>query len=552
MYHVPPLSATAYFRAKRKGGTMSALTDADLHAIARATTGLPWTDIQVSPLVRQLLHNLHMKDSTHLLRLLGPEVSGQILKIDLTMPPPEPAKVPDIERVRIPLLPPEAQLSDTALQAGEQVGRWLTDFSAWATRRSPMTPPLFLVAGGLWALGLAIARRCAAPLHKPIYPHLYVLWVAVTSLFKKTTGMEAIYDLFNAAMPHMLLPEESTPEAFIAALGGKKPPNYESLSPYEKKLEDTARIFAAQRGVLLDEASSLFGAIRRDYMQGHAEMIMRLYDAPHRYTRNLRSEGKIVIYEASLCILGATTPASLNRNIDAQSWETGELARFVLLYPDQEMPYNVGSGLEDYAPPADLVKRLAALHRALPKPPDSLLMDGDKPPERHVLSALISKEAFAAYDAYTKAVTYDLLKAPDRPDARLHANYTRLHIQAVKVALSLAAIDWADAGGKGPLHITLGHWSQAQQIAERWRFSAHRLLDALNRGEDTLTETRILDHLASYAEGETLRDLTRRTGLRRKAIEEALRALIEAGLVREERRRRGERGPESTVYSVAG
>ncbi len=527
---------------------MPVLTDGDLYAIARATAGLSWQGLPVSPVVGLLLSNLKVKDATHLLRLLGPDVSGQILKLDPNGKAPQSLKPPEVESPIIPPLPKEARLDDKALQAAEAVGGWLNDFMHWATLRSPMTPPLFLQAGGLWVLGLAIARRCAAPLHKPIYPHLYILWVAVTSLFKKTTGMEAIYDLVNAALPHMLLPEESTPEAFIAALGGKQPPNYEGLSPYEKKLEDLGRIFAAQRGVLLDEASSLFGAIRRDYMQGHAEMIMRLYDAPRRYTRYIRSEGKIVIYDASLCILGATTPASLNRNINLQSWETGELARFVLLYPDQDMPYNVGSGLADYGPPADLVKRLMALHHALPKPSDPLLMEADQPPERHVLSVLISKEAFTAYDAYTKAVTYDLLREQNKLDARLHPNYTRLHMQAVKVALALAVMDWVDASSKGVPQLSLGHWARAQQITETWRASAHRLLDGLNRSEDSITEARILEHLSFYAEGETLRDLTQRTGLRRKAIEEALRSLVEAGLVRAERKRRGERGPEANLF----
>lgn len=529
---------------------MQPLTEGDLYAIARAASGLPWQDLPASPLVSLLLHNLQATDATHLLRLLGTEMSARVLKVDPNGPPPELYRRSEPEPIFIPPLPKAAQLSEVGLQAAEGVGGWLDDFMIWATQRSPMTPPLFLMAGGLWTLGLAIARRCTAPLHKPIYPHLYLLWVATTSLYKKTTGMEAIYDLVNAAMPHMLLPEESTPEAFIAALGGKKPPNYDALLPYERKLEDSARVFAAQRGVLLDEASSLFGATRRDYMQGQAEMIMRLYDAPHRYARNVRSEGKIVIYDASLCILGATTPASLNRNINGQAWETGELARFVLLYPDGQMPYDVGNGLDHYQPPTDLVSRLSALHSALPQPPDPLQGDTDQAPARQTLSALISKEAFAAYDAYTRAVTYDLLLDTSKPDARLQPNYTRLHIQAMKVALALAAMDWADGGGKRSLQITLAHWARAQQIAEAWRASAHRLLDALNRGEDSISESRILEHLIAHPEGETLRDLTLRTGLRRKAIEDALRSLAEAGLVKAERKRRGERGPEANVFQV--
>ena len=162
----------------------------------------------------------------------------------------------------------------------------------------------------------------------------------------------------------------------------------------------------------------------------------------------------------------------------------------------------------------------------------------------------IAKEAFAAYDAYTRAVTYDLLRGQPKPDARLQPNYTRLHVQAVKVAVSLVAMDWADSGAQDVPQISLGHWTRAQKIVETWRASAHRLLDGLNRGEDSLTESRILEHLTGFPEGETLRDLTRRTGLRRKAIEDALRALLEAGLVKAERKRRGERGPEASIFQL--
>ncbi len=530
-----------------------ALTETDLYAIARAATGLPWQEVPTSPVLRLLLGNMQPKDTPSLLRLLGPTVTAQVLAIDANAPPPITSNLSTAaqrETVSIPALPSEAQLSDKVRQAAETVGGWLDATLLWASERSPMTPPSFLTAGLIWALGLAIARRCAVPLHKPIFPHLYVLWVAPTSIFKKTTGMDAIADLVHAAMPHMLLPEESTPEAFIGSLGGRPPSNYESLSAYEKYLDDAGRLFAAQRGMLIDEASSLFGANKKDYMQGHTEMLMRLYDAPPRYARNVRSEGKVVIYDASLCILGATTPASLSRNISTQSWETGELARYVLLYPDQEMPYSAGTGLEHYLLPADLVTRLTALHAVLPTPvvpaksKDSDVARQNQEP----LLVSMAPDALAAYNAYTKAVTYDLLRGPNAPDSRLHPNYARLHIQAAKIALSLAVMDWSEQGARGAAQIQHEHWAKAQQIAEAWRAAAHHLLDALNRGDDSRTESRVHDLLCSTPEGLTLRDLTRKTGLRRKAIEEALRSLQEAGLVSATKQRRGERGPEATVF----
>ncbi len=152
---------------------MPLLTDHDIYAIARATAGLPWKDLQVSPMLRLLLDNLQLTDSMALLRLLGPEFRARVMQTSASAPPPPVVlKIPEPEPVIVPALPPQAQLTDRALKAAEGAGHWLDDTMTWACRRSPMTPPFFLTAGLVWALGLAIARRCAAPLHKPIYPHL--------------------------------------------------------------------------------------------------------------------------------------------------------------------------------------------------------------------------------------------------------------------------------------------------------------------------------------------------------------------------------------------
>jgi hypothetical protein len=162
------------------------LTASELYAVARAAAGMPWQDVPIAPVVRLLLEHLQPNDTTTLLRLLGPDLSAQVLLMDATAPPPIPAErpQPNDAALSIPPLPMEAQLSDHAVQAAETVGNWLTEALQWATMRSPMTPFTFLTVGLIWTLGLAIARRCTLPLHKPIFPHLYVLWVAPTSIFK--------------------------------------------------------------------------------------------------------------------------------------------------------------------------------------------------------------------------------------------------------------------------------------------------------------------------------------------------------------------------------
>ena len=522
---------------------MEALSQLDAYGVARALAGLDWADLQLSPWVRLLLTNLSGQADLKglLIQILGTPVIAQIFAIDPAGPAPNKHEEPPVV---VPPLPPEA-----TCEHDPRAGCWLDEFLAWAKRRSPMTPPQFLESAGIWTIGLAIARRISLNLHSPIYPHLYILWVAPTSIYRKTTGMEAVADLILQAMPHMLLAEESTPEALISALSGKRPPNYDSLSPYERQIDDQGRLYAAQRGILLDEASALFGAAKRDYMQGITEMFLRLYDAPARYTRNVRSEGKLVIRDASLSILGATTPRALAHNANGDSWETGELARYALLYPEQIMAYDLGGATpQEFVPPHDLVARLNALHTRLPKPPDELSLTSDKPAARPAIHCLISKPAHTAYAAYAKAVTWDMLQG-DSLDERLVPNYARLHVVAAKISICLAAMDWSDAGGDGSPIVQLDHWARAQRIAESWRASLHHLVYAIAKSEDAITETRVLEHLLRFTDGETLRELTQRLRLERKTIQDALKSLAESGLVEIQSRQKA-RGPAATVYKA--
>ncbi|MCZ7543304.1 MAG: YfjI family protein [Anaerolineae bacterium] len=219
-----------------------------------------------------------------------------------------------------------------------------------------------VAAGGVFALGLAAARRCFLHLHEPIYPHLYVLWVAHSSIYKKTTGLAAIADLVRRVMPHMLLPEEMSPESFVNSLAGGKPENFDSLPPFQQQVIAEGRRFAGQRGILLDEASSLFGASRKDYMQGQDEMIMRLYDAPAEYSRELRSVGRVTVRHAALSILGATTPVAMARTVKEDAWADGMMARLAMLCPDGLMPYDLGDGDPGNCPDANLVALCQRYH----------------------------------------------------------------------------------------------------------------------------------------------------------------------------------------------
>ena len=56
-------------------------------------------------------------------------------------------------------------------------------------------------------------------------------------------------------------------------------------------------------------------------------------------------------------------------------------------------------------------------------------------------------------------------------DDRLRAIYGRLHVQAIKVAILLAALDWADGeSAASTRRVNTDHWYRAQQIVETGAF----------------------------------------------------------------------------------
>jgi hypothetical protein len=137
----------------------------------------------------------------------------------------------------------------------------------------------------------------------------------------------------------------------------------------------------------------------------------------------------------------------------------------------------------------------------------------------------IAREAWQAWRRYDAAL-FGIVQGNQTPE-RLDPTYGRLPTSAMRLALTLAAVDWALQGGSarsgsaacddglgafgalrgggsvgsargrggsggsgvggdgGPrAQVTLGHWAAAQEIAERWRVHAHQVLARALRDEE--------------------------------------------------------------------
>jgi hypothetical protein len=408
---------------------------------------------------------------------------------------------------------------------------WLQMYLEWAGAAGNQTPMSFHLASGLWLLSVAIGRRLygAAPWGVNLYPNLYIMMIASTTYYRKSTAYKLAEQVARAAIPHMLMPTPGSPERFQEALSGRLPANFDKLTLDQQNRLTKAQPFAAQRGLLKDEVAGLFGAInRKDYMYGVKDLIMELYDCPE-YSDKDTQGGLTVVERAALSMLGVTTPAGLAAAISDADWANGLLVRFALITPEPD--YKERPPLKERQEmPSALVDGLKRLHEKLPMSQD----DGETtlPPGELELKV----ECWAEVQGYS-----DELRRSCKPDQdfeldeRLKGVYGRMHVQAFKLASLLAALDWLDSEEPAPT-VTAENWEMGRQVAELWRQSAHRLLERIDRSAMAQREQglqqRMLEAFRQGGEsGRTLREVYRQLHLPAKQARQIADDLVLAGLL---------------------
>ena len=505
------------------------LTSQDAYVLARALVGLPYDGVPLSPITGLLLANLdpaQPEDIQVLRRILGQQLMLDVLRVDPEGAPPEtPFRSTDLNIV--PELPEMARLSDAQREEAETIGKWLDDYLRWAGSAANETPLNFHLGAGLYLAAIAVGRRLyiQTPWRQQVFPNLYIMIVAVSTYYRKSAGLSLAAEVARLAIPHMMMPQPGSPENFMAMLGGVLPPNFSEIPQQDRARLEKGNRYAAQRGLLRDELSGLFKSMGKDYMAGLKELIMTLYDCPAYLDSNTNNKGLVVIRDAALSILGAATPAELATALSSADWFNGNLARFSLLTPETD--YHERKAISESQAPTDLANRLRRLHEKLPDPPLPDAFGEKLTSEAWSLAADIWPHT-AAYEQALRAMT-----APRSAlDDRLRAIYGRLHVQAIKVAILLAALDWADDEQSTPRpKVTAAHWYRAQTITEEWRASAHRLLADLGENEEARLENRILGLLRTAGGVATVRDLYRALRSPRKPVVEALKALEQDGQV---------------------
>lgn len=442
------------------------------------------------------------------------------------------------ERRFSPPLSDIAQLNTDQLAEAEKGRAWLDEYIKWAKDAGPLSPEIFYEALGLWTLSIAATRRMKVSIGgENIFPNLYVFIVATTTVYRKSTALHLANEIIEKSnLEFLKMPERATPEAMFEYLAGKTPTNFGDMTDTDQQHWAMGRTFAAQRAIMEDEASGLLSEMKKDYMSGLSELLLKGYDGQGILRKLLKSQGQITIREMCLSFLGATTPIEWGRRMTNEEKQNGFVARFAIITPENAPIYM--DSIEDVPLPYRVINKIRNMFiNVLPWDKSLIGQDGNPralPKDESVVpppitNVQLAPEAMAQISKYRKAVGFSMLKSVGgEVEEDKASSYARLGTMMIKVGMLLAAIE-----AESPvIRIEARHAYAAQQICERWRESLHRLDEHVNASRRTNIDDKVLAFIKAGGEvGVTARDIQRACNLETPVRENNIKLLLDAGAI---------------------
>jgi hypothetical protein len=437
--------------------------------------------------------------------------------------------------VDLPELPAAATLTPAMLRAAGETGAFLDGCADYVGRVVPTMPRYMLANSALTLVSIAVARRLMLPMYfADVYPILWTLIIAESTVFGKTTALNFFFDLAMDTMPELLLSTSSSNDRLIQDMAGIKPVNFDQLPLFKQERMRHGYFFAGQRGVVVDEASSLFGSFEKEYNRGKIETLLKAYDCAREQEHQTNKYGLVWLRHLYMPFLGATTPDSVRFANTDYMWGSGFWPRFILLVPDKPFPDEEDELLDRLPRPVELTQTLGRLLDALPQPSPDVPDPKAPPDEPNQIVVTMSEEALKHWSHYRRALRRTFQNPKVTPDHRLRPMLGRMPVKLLSAAMLLAALDWDPVKTAAP-RIEIPHYARAHQMAEEWRESVLRFMDMMNaRPDKQVYEQRIiscLEHIKRSGRKSTARELQRLTHWDREILNGHLNEMKADGLL---------------------
>ncbi len=421
-------------------------------------------------------------------------------------------EVPTIEEIReivdgVPALPSNAWI-DYSL--GKDACPWLDSYVAYSKGDATRSANTFHQAVGLWVLDTVVAGRLEGSVKGTESTNLYIMLLAPSTLYAKSTCAKIGSNLLReAGLGGLLLSNQQTPQAYVKSISTKSQEE-KLLSDFMDEKETLQVQFPSQRGWYYDEFGNHLSEIMRrsSPMSAYLEIFKTFFDGDAEWSKDTITRGSEETLRPYLSLLCSTTPDDLKEfaGKDSRLWKDGTFARFALVTPEpDEQPSKTRRTNEKLAFPKNLVQDLVNWHNRLGVPQiDKELLafmkqstkgddsDGAEPEKinvKEIVDALpvnyirFSDEAYNAFYNYMDGLQ-DVIT--DHKIDKLASNYGRLPVICARMALLFASLADAD-------EVELKHWAKAQEITEGWRKLLHNTLDILSNTDKTSVEAEAED-----------------------------------------------------------
>jgi hypothetical protein len=188
-------------------------------------------------------------------------------------------------------------------------------YSHWAESFTD-APPQFHRYIGYWIVSALLGRRVYCHFGDEwLFPNLWLVVLAPSSFYRKSTALSIGSRIVNAARPGLVLPSEFTQECLVALM--QQQPHC-TLVAYEFR--------------------SLLSLMQKDYNTGLQSLLTELYDSPQEYVRKkgVTDVKEFRIEKPYLTILGASTLDWLLASVQSGDISGGFLARFLFVSADSK------------------------------------------------------------------------------------------------------------------------------------------------------------------------------------------------------------------------
>jgi hypothetical protein len=378
---------------------------------------------------------------------------------------------------------------------------FVDEYTAYAAKRTD-APSAFHEALALAMLSVVVGRRAVLHLaNGDVYPSLWILILADSTLYRKSTAMDLARDMLEAVDRDRLAPNDFTPQRFVAILA-----------------EHDGRPLMFQR----DEFSGFYDGLNKlDYMAGLKESLCNVYDGRPFRREKMRpkangdeapkdEEWRYNIREPFLSLAVATTQERFAEVARASDLHSGFLPRFAVVLP----PSRRGPRLS-----------LREMNPSLQQERDHLVVRLQAI-AANPIGLSCEQDVFARFDRYGADLEREAEVAANGNLVAIVGS--RVSWMAWRIAMLLAVADTSH-------RLALPHLLRGIEIAEGWREAALRVFGSLAPSKFERQATR-LTQLTEQRGSISRRDAMRALRLKSREMDELQGSLAERGEIRIERR----------------